>query len=83
MFSRKVMTTTAELITRRLGNDGYTFANVNGVPQTHDEDNTVSLTFVVVPGKRSYVNRINFRGNTKTMDEVLRRERREMEGGGA
>src|SRR5699024_8477228 len=66
VFSRKVMTTTAELITRRLGNDGYTFANVNGVPQTNDEDHTVALTFVVDPGKRSYVNRINFRGNTKT-----------------
>ncbi|WBE24980.1 outer membrane protein assembly factor BamA [Denitrificimonas caeni] len=83
VFSRKVMTTTAELITRRLGNDGYTFANVNGVPQTNDEDHTVALTFVVDPGKRSYVNRINFRGNTKTMDEVLRREMRQMEGGWA
>ncbi|MDD2223156.1 MAG: outer membrane protein assembly factor BamA [Pseudomonas sp.] len=83
VFSRKVMTTTSELITRRLGNDGYTFANVNGMPQTHDEDNTVSLTYVVDPGKRSYVNRIKFRGNTKTADEVLRREMRQMEGGWA
>ena len=83
VFSRQVMTTTSELITRRLGNEGYTFANVNGVPQTNDEDNTVSLTYVVDPGKRAYVNRINFRGNTKTMDEVLRREMRQMEGGWA
>ncbi len=83
IFSRKVMTTTADLITRRLGNDGYTFANVSGVPQVHDEDNTVSITFVVDPGKRAYVNRINFRGNTKTRDEVLRREMRQMEGGWA
>ncbi|MEX6501139.1 outer membrane protein assembly factor BamA [Pseudomonas zhanjiangensis] len=83
VFSRKVMTTTSELITRRLGNEGYTFANVNGVPQAHDEDNTVSITFVVDPGKRAYVNRINFRGNTKTEDEVLRREMRQLEGGWA
>ena len=83
MFSRKVMTSTSELITRRLGNEGYTFANVNGVPEAHDEDNTVSITFVVDPGKRAYVNRINFRGNTKTEDEVLRREMRQMEGGWA
>src|SRR5690554_880518 len=83
VFSRKVMTTTSELITRRLGNEGYTFANVNGVPEAHDEDNTVSITFVVDPGKRAYVNRINFRGNTKTEDEVLRREMRQMEGGWA
>ncbi|HZJ93465.1 MAG TPA: outer membrane protein assembly factor BamA [Thiopseudomonas sp.] len=83
VFSRKVMTTTSELITRRLGNEGYTFANVNGIPETHDEDNTVSLTYAVDPGKRAYVNRINFRGNTKTSDDVLRREMRQMEGGWA
>lgn len=83
VFSRKVMTTTSELITRRLGNEGYTFANVNGVPTPNDEDHTVDITFVVDPGKRAYVNRINFRGNTKTADEVLRREMRQMEGGWA
>ncbi|MGE8349260.1 MAG: outer membrane protein assembly factor BamA, partial [Pseudomonas protegens] len=83
VFSRKLMTTTSELITRRLGNEGYTFANVNGVPQPHDEDHTVDITFVVDPGKRAYVNRINFRGNTKSEDEVLRREMRQMEGGWA
>jgi outer membrane protein insertion porin family len=83
VFSRKVMTTTSELITRRLGNEGYTFANVNGVPQPNDADKTVAITFVVDPGKRAYVNRINFRGNTKTEDEVLRREMRQMEGGWA
>ncbi|MGA8137615.1 MULTISPECIES: outer membrane protein assembly factor BamA [unclassified Pseudomonas] len=83
VFSRKLMTTTSELITRRLGNDGYTFANVNGVPTPHDDDHTVDITFVVDPGKRAYVNRINYRGNTKSADEVLRREMRQMEGGWA
>lgn len=83
VFSRKLMTSTSELITRRLGNEGYTFASVNGVPQVHEEDNSVTLTYVVDPGKRAYVNRINFRGNTKTRDEVLRREMRQMEGGWA
>ncbi|MCJ1879702.1 outer membrane protein assembly factor BamA [Pseudomonas nitroreducens] len=83
VFSRKVMTTTSDLITRRLGNEGYTFANVNGVPEPNDENKTVSITYVVDPGKRAYVNRINFRGNTKTEDEVLRREMRQMEGGWA
>jgi len=83
VFSRKVMTTTSDLITRRLGNEGYTFANVNGVPTPNDTDHTVDITFVVDPGKRAYVNRINFRGNTKTDDQVLRREMRQMEGGWA
>ncbi|WP_147461522.1 outer membrane protein assembly factor BamA, partial [Pseudomonas savastanoi] len=83
VFSRKVMTDTTNLITRRLGNDGYTFANVNGVPKANDADHTVDISFMVDPGKRAYANRINFRGNTKTADEVLRREMRQMEGGWA
>ena len=83
VFSRKLMTSTSELITRRLGNEGYTFANVNGVPQTDEKDHTVDITFAVDPGKRAYVNRVNFRGNTKTDDKVLRREMRQMEGGWA
>jgi len=83
IFSRQVMTLSSDLITRRLGNEGYTFANVSGMPQTNEEDKTVSLTFYVEPGKRAYVSRINFRGNTKTADEVLRREMRQMEGGWA
>ena len=83
VFSRKLMTSTSELITRRLGNEGYTFANVNGVPQTDEKDHTVDITFGIDPGKRAYVNRINFRGNTKTDDKVLRREMRQMEGGWA
>lgn len=83
VFSRKIMTTTSELITRRLGNDGYTFANVTGVPQPDNVNHTVVVSFVVDPRKRAYVNRISFRGNTKTEDEVLRREMRQMEGGWA
>lgn len=83
VFSRRVMTASADLLSRRLGNDGYTFADVVGVPQVHEEDKTVTLTFMVNPGKRAYVNRINFIGNSKTKDEVLRREMRQMEGGWA
>lgn len=83
VFSRQVMTATSELISRRLGNEGYTFANVNAIPEINEEDQSVGVTFFVDPGKRAYVNRINFRGNTKTEDEVLRREMRQMEGGWA
>ncbi|CAM3688984.1 outer membrane protein assembly factor BamA [Parendozoicomonas haliclonae] len=82
-FSRQLMTTTEELITRRLGNEGYTFANVAGIPKPNADDNTVDITFFVEPGRRAYVRRINFTGNVKTEDEVLRREMRQMEGASA
>lgn len=79
-FSRQLVTLTNELITKRLGNEGYTFANVNGVPSINEEDKTVDVTFYVDPGARVYVRRVNFYGNVKTRDEVLRREMRQMEG---
>lgn len=83
IFSQILMTTSEEYVTKRLGNEGYTFAKVEGMPERNDEDKTVKITFFIEPGKRAYVNRVNFRGNTKTIDEVLRREMRQMEGGSA
>lgn len=78
-FSQQMVTTTEEYLTRRLGNEGYNFAKVTGIPEINEEDNTVSMKFFVDPGKRTYVRRINFAGNQKTVDDVLRREMRQME----
>jgi outer membrane protein insertion porin family len=79
IFSQQLVTYTSELITRRLGNEGYTFANVEGHPQENDDGETVDVTFYVDPGRKVYVRRIDFRGNAKTSDEVLRRELRQFE----
>jgi outer membrane protein insertion porin family len=78
-FSRKLATETSKAISDRLGDEGYIFANVNMVPDINDAQKTVAMTFFVDPGKQVYVRRIGFRGNTKTRDEVLRREMRQME----
>ncbi|HUH00277.1 MAG TPA: outer membrane protein assembly factor BamA [Gammaproteobacteria bacterium] len=80
-FSRRQLTQTAELITFRLGEEGYAFARVDPVPSRTDESNEVSVTFYVDPGKRAYVRRIHFSGTTSINDEVLRREMRQLEGG--
>ncbi|MCA0900636.1 outer membrane protein assembly factor BamA [Microbulbifer agarilyticus] len=82
-FSQVLMTTTSDYITKRLGNEGYTFAEVNGMPEANEDDKTVKVTFFIDPGKRAYVRRINFRGNTRTSDDVLRREMRQMEASSA
>jgi outer membrane protein insertion porin family len=79
IFSRKNATETSKAISERLGDEGYTFANVNMVPEINESNKTVVMTFFVDPGKRVYVRRINFKGNTKTRDEVMRREMRQME----
>lgn len=79
IFSRKNATETSKNISGRLGDEGYVFANVNMVPEINDEDKTVDMTFFVDPGKRIYVRNINIKGNSKTRDEVIRREMRQME----
>lgn len=81
VFSRKEATRTSSRLTDRLGDEGYAFANVNTIPDVDEQNKEVSLTFFVDPGRRVYVRRINMVGNTKTRDEVLRREMRQMEGG--
>ncbi len=80
VFSRKQMTQSQEKLVRLLGDEGYMFANVSPVPETHD-DNTVSIKYFVEPGKRTYVRRISIKGNTRTADEVIRRELEQMEAG--
>lgn len=79
VFSRKQVTQSSEYLTNRLGNDGYAFANVNAVPKIDRDNRLVTLTFYVDPGRRAYVRRINIEGNSKTRDEVVRRELRQQE----
>ena len=81
IFSRKQVTETVRNIGDRLGNEGYLHANVNAVPAIDEAQKSVDLTFYVDPGSRVYVRRINFLGNAKSRDEVLRREMRQVEGG--
>lgn len=78
-FSRKALTETSSKMGERLGVDGYAFANVNAVPEVDKEKHQVAFNFVVDPGQRVYVRRINVTGNDKTRDEVIRREFRQTE----
>ncbi len=79
-FSQALVTNTEQLLQKRLGNEGYNFAKVKGVPDSNDASKLVDIKFFIDPGKRTYVNRIDFEGNARTADEVLRREMRQMEG---
>jgi outer membrane protein insertion porin family len=83
IFSREYMTATEERIEMALGNSGYTFASATGEPVIDENGETVTVRYFVDAGKRAYVRRVNFQGNTITQDEVLRREMRQMEGGWA
>lgn len=81
VFSRERLNESTKAIGERLGKEGYAFANVNAAPEIDKEKRRVAFTIFVDPGKRVYVRRINVTGNTRTRDEVIRREVRQMEGG--
>ncbi|MGB8713785.1 MAG: outer membrane protein assembly factor BamA [Onishia taeanensis] len=80
IFSRSDITASSEALRSRLGAEGYAFASVEGVPEVTADGERVDVTFQVDPGRRAYVRRVDFVGNTTTMDEVLRREMIQMEG---
>jgi outer membrane protein insertion porin family len=80
-YSRKMVTSTQQLMSYRLGADGYAFAKIDPVPTADNEHKTVALTFFIEPGNRVYVRHINFNNTTAINDETLRREMRQLEGG--
>ncbi|AHE67883.1 outer membrane protein assembly complex, YaeT protein [Legionella oakridgensis ATCC 33761 = DSM 21215] len=80
VFSRKKVTESISAIGLALGDVGYGFPAINAEPRINEEDKTVFITFVVDPGRHVYVRRINFHGNTKTGDYVLRNIIRQDEG---
>src|SRR3954471_11288487 len=80
VFSRERLAATTKAISDRLGNDGYAFANANAIPNLDKQKRTVAFNIVVDPGRRVYVRRVDIAGNSKTRDEVVRREMRQLEG---
>jgi outer membrane protein insertion porin family len=81
VFSRENLNLSTKAISDKLSAKGYAFANVNAAPELDKEKRQVAFTVFVDPGKRAYVRRINVTGNTKTRDEVVRQQIRQMEGG--
>ena len=81
VFSRSEANQVVQALADRFGEDGYAFAVINTIPNLDDATSQVDLTFAIDPGRRVYVRRINFTGNLKTNDDVLRREMRQAEGG--
>lgn len=79
IFSRALLEHTSDAITNTLSNVGYAFAKVNPIPTPNREDRTVAVNLQVVPGPRVTVRRILYKGNSRTSDEVLRREMRQFE----
>ena len=80
VFNLNLLTQTADLMSFRLGEEGYANAEIEPVPELDHEKKEAEITFYVNPQSRVYVRNINFNGVDQVDDEVLRREMRQMEG---
>jgi outer membrane protein insertion porin family len=79
-FNRALVEASTNAIKGMLANIGYAYAKVTPVPKLDKDKRTVDLTLFIEPGHRIYVRRVIFKGNTRTEDDVLRREMRQLEG---
>ena len=79
-YSQEKVNAVKQLLLRKYGNAGYYYAEVNIVSKINNQTGIVNLNYYINPGQQVTVRRINFTGNSKTADEVLRREMRQMEG---
>lgn len=80
VYNQSELQRSSEALRLALSNAGFTFAKVDVIPNVHSSDDRVDITFSIDPGRRAYVRRVGFRGNTTTGDEVLRREMVQLEG---
>ncbi len=79
-YSQVKLDATTAALKNRYGNEGYYLAQVRPVPRINDETKIVDVDYYIDPARPIYVRRINFNGNLRTEDEVLRREMRQLEG---
>ena len=79
-YSQAKLDATTAALKSRYGNEGYYLAQIRPVPRINDETKVVDIDYYIDPARPIYVRRINFTGNLKTQDEVLRREMRQLEG---
>ena len=78
-YRATAVTETTKAFSDRFGIYGYAFARVDARPEIDRATGQVALVLVADPQRRVYVRRIEVSGNTKTRDEVIRREFRQLE----
>ena len=67
-------------LTDALGNRGFAFVDIQPKVTRHAENHTIDIVYEVKEGPRVFVERINITGNVRTLDRVIRREFRLVEG---
>ncbi|HCU67926.1 MAG TPA: outer membrane protein assembly factor BamA [Desulfomicrobium sp.] len=79
-LDRSVMRSDLQKLTEHYSNFGYAFAEADVKIDRNDAENTVALTYTMSKGTKVSINRVLIEGNTKTRDNVIRREMRLADG---
>ena len=79
-YDRRVLDKTVDALTKMAGESGFAFASIRPRPRSNQETRTVDIEYAIDEGPRVYVERININGNSRTRDDVIRRELRLVEG---
>jgi outer membrane protein insertion porin family len=74
VFSREVLRRDILRLTEVFADKGYAYARIDPLIEKHPDTQTVDVTLKVDKGPLVYINRIEIQGNTRTRDEVIRRE---------
>jgi len=74
IYNAELIDRTLEDMSLEIARRGYPFAQVRPRGDRDPNARTVNVTYVIDEAPRLYVERINIRGNTRTMDRVIRRE---------
>ena len=79
LYNAEEVKNVSTAIQDKLSTLGYAFATANANPVSDRDARTVDIVYTVDPGRRAYVRRVNITGNSRTKDEVIRREVRQYE----
>ncbi len=79
-FNRSKISDSIEIIKELAEGQGYSFVEINPTFQQNLANNTIDVEININEGPRVYVNSINIIGNTRTLDQVIRREMNLSEG---
>jgi len=79
VFSQTLLAKTRKDLKNRIAKNGFANTRIGVIPQVDKVNKRVNLVFQAEKGQRTYVRRINIRGNFRTKQEVFRREMRQLE----
>jgi outer membrane protein insertion porin family len=79
-YDQRALDKTVDALTKLVGESGFAFANIRPRPRNNREAATIDIEYVINEGPRVYVERVNVNGNSRTKDDVIRREMRLVEG---